>query len=262
MAVLAKIRIAVCAAGYVLLTSLAQGAYNGDFDYSTIPVEPTNRGSSCLGANCPTGIRYSAQSFDCNGAFYGAPRYLGNPDPVVNPLDLSTFKEQFFSNPEPGTSDLTGDGDVNFADFMAIRESFFSQTAGGSTSSSTVAPFDPMGPSGSINPEMIDYLMADLPAGNSEVKFFPDASAIGADTWPSQNFSNSYGSDADPSHGVVPFNFFGGPGSVTQEMLDYVGVDLAESFETRTAPQADQHTPEILARIRRWRQTGGCHSFE
>ena len=37
----------------------------------------------------------------------------------------------------------------------------------------------------------------------------------------------------DPSSvvsGCVPFNFFGGPGSVTQEMLDYVGVDLVDTY--------------------------------
>ncbi len=40
---------------------------------------------------------------------------------------------------------------------------------------------------------------------------------------------------SDPSSlitGCVPFNFFGGPGSVTQEMLDYVGVDLVDTFFT------------------------------
>ena len=30
----------------------------------------------------------------------------------------------------------------------------------------------------------------------------------------------------------VPFNFFGGPGSVTQEMIDYVGIDLVDTFVT------------------------------
>jgi iron complex outermembrane recepter protein len=33
--------------------------------------------------------------------------------------------------------------------------------------------------------------------------------------------------------GCVPMNFFGGPGSVTQEMLDYVGVDLIDGFLTQ-----------------------------
>jgi outer membrane receptor protein involved in Fe transport len=32
--------------------------------------------------------------------------------------------------------------------------------------------------------------------------------------------------------GCVPFNFFGGPGSVTQEMLNYVGVNLIDTFES------------------------------
>lgn len=42
-----------------------------------------------------------------------------------------------------------------------------------------------------------------------------------------------YGDVNDPSSliaGCVPFNFFGGPFSVTQEMLDYVGVDLVDQF--------------------------------
>lgn len=42
-----------------------------------------------------------------------------------------------------------------------------------------------------------------------------------------------YGDVADPStliSGCVPFNMFGGAGSVTQEMIDYVGVDLVDSF--------------------------------
>lgn len=40
----------------------------------------------------------------------------------------------------------------------------------------------------------------------------------------------------DPSTiiaGCVPFNFFGGPGSVTQDMLNYVGVDLVDTYVTR-----------------------------
>lgn len=44
-----------------------------------------------------------------------------------------------------------------------------------------------------------------------------------------------YGDINDPSSliaGCVPFNFFGGPGSVTQEMLDYVGVNLIDTFES------------------------------
>ena len=39
----------------------------------------------------------------------------------------------------------------------------------------------------------------------------------------------------DPSSviaGCVPFNFFGGPFSVTQDMIDYVGIDLVDSFNT------------------------------
>ena len=39
----------------------------------------------------------------------------------------------------------------------------------------------------------------------------------------------------DPSSviaGCVPFNFFGGPFSVTQEMIDYVGIDLVDSFNS------------------------------
>jgi len=44
-----------------------------------------------------------------------------------------------------------------------------------------------------------------------------------------------YGDINDPSTivaGCVPFNFFGGAGSVTQEMLDYVGVDLVDTYVT------------------------------
>ena len=44
-----------------------------------------------------------------------------------------------------------------------------------------------------------------------------------------------YGDVTDPStliDGCVPFNMFGGPLSVTQAMLDYVGVDLTDSFLT------------------------------
>lgn len=40
---------------------------------------------------------------------------------------------------------------------------------------------------------------------------------------------------SDPSTligGCVPFNFFGGPGSVTQDMIDYVAVDLVDTFRT------------------------------
>jgi iron complex outermembrane recepter protein len=33
--------------------------------------------------------------------------------------------------------------------------------------------------------------------------------------------------------GCVPMNFFGGPGTVTQEMLDYVSVDLVDKFRTK-----------------------------
>ena len=32
--------------------------------------------------------------------------------------------------------------------------------------------------------------------------------------------------------GCVPFNFFGGPGSVTQEMIDYVGVNLVDTYRS------------------------------
>ena len=32
--------------------------------------------------------------------------------------------------------------------------------------------------------------------------------------------------------GCVPFNFFGGPGSVTQEMIDYVAVELVDTFRS------------------------------
>jgi len=45
-----------------------------------------------------------------------------------------------------------------------------------------------------------------------------------------------YGNINDPStliSGCVPFNFFGGPGSVTPEMLDYVGVELVDSYHER-----------------------------
>jgi outer membrane receptor protein involved in Fe transport len=45
-----------------------------------------------------------------------------------------------------------------------------------------------------------------------------------------------YGNVADPSTliaGCVPFNMFGGPLSVTQDMLDYVGVDLTDTYLTR-----------------------------
>ena len=32
--------------------------------------------------------------------------------------------------------------------------------------------------------------------------------------------------------GCVPLNFFGGPGAVTQDMIDYVGIDLVDNFES------------------------------
>jgi iron complex outermembrane recepter protein len=34
--------------------------------------------------------------------------------------------------------------------------------------------------------------------------------------------------------GCVPMNFFGGPGSLTQDMIDYVAVDLVDTFEQET----------------------------
>ena len=34
--------------------------------------------------------------------------------------------------------------------------------------------------------------------------------------------------------GCVPMNFFGGPGALTQEMIDYVNVDLVDAFEQET----------------------------
>ncbi len=43
-----------------------------------------------------------------------------------------------------------------------------------------------------------------------------------------------YGDIADPNTlvtGCVPFNMFGGPGSVTQDMIDYVGVDLVDTLK-------------------------------
>jgi len=36
-----------------------------------------------------------------------------------------------------------------------------------------------------------------------------------------------------PIAGCVPFNMFGGPGTITQEMLDYVGVDLVDNFTSK-----------------------------